>query len=306
MMSAQKSEAHGKLPRAWRFLKKPRHEQLRSLRFRWTSLKFRWAEIIANIPVPLLLPYGAWWLVRNDTTGRLVRKGQFESAELSFVERFLQPGMTALDLGAHHGLYTVLASKRVGRGGQVIAFEPSPRERKALRLHLLLNRCKNVSIQALALGDEEAESDLYVVDDWAAGCNSLRPPDVPAQTFTIRVQVARLDSWLAERRIDSVDFVKLDVEGAELAALKGASQLLSRQPRPVILAELQDVRTEPWGYRAKDAAAYVQSFGFRWFRLLSGGGLAPLPENLDQYEGNFVAVPEERMDQIKEINGSRP
>jgi hypothetical protein len=77
--------------------------------------------------------------------------------------------------------------------------------------------------------------------------------------------------------------------------------LLRQKTRPVILCELEDVRTEAWGYKAKDAAAFVASFGFRWFRPLSCGKLARLGDGCAQYERNFVAVPEERMTQFKEI-----
>jgi hypothetical protein len=53
---------------------------------------------------------------------------EFETAETGFVQKLLRPGITVLDVGAHHGLYTLLASRRVGRNGRVIAFEASPRE----------------------------------------------------------------------------------------------------------------------------------------------------------------------------------
>src|SRR5260370_10716997 len=104
-------------PRAWRFLHKPWPEKRR-------SFYLQWAQSFPNTPAPLRLPFGAWWLVRNDNAGRPITEGKFETAELAFVKRFLKPGMTVLDLGAHHGLYTLLASKCVGRDGRVIAFEP--------------------------------------------------------------------------------------------------------------------------------------------------------------------------------------
>jgi FkbM family methyltransferase len=301
------SNANGILPRAWRFLQKPWHEKAETLRIRWMGLPEQWRESIAEIPIPVRLPFGGWWLARNDNTRQPIRDGQFEIAELAFVERFLKPGMTVLDLGAHHGLYTLLACKRVGQQGRVIAFEPSPRERKALLLHIRLNRCKNVVVQGMALGNEETEASLYVVQGPETGCNSLRPPAVRSQTAAVLVQITRLDDWLRNSKIEQVDFIKLDVEGGELDALKGAVRLLGQRPRPVMLAELQDVRTKPWGYEAREVAELIARFGFRWFSITPDGRLKSLPENPRQYEGNFVAVPEERLGELKETtwNGTR-
>jgi FkbM family methyltransferase len=293
MKGSGKSAVDGTLPRAWRFLHRPWHEKAKSFIFRWTSLKSQLARLLSKIPVPVRLPFGAWWLARNDVLGGMLLGAGFENAERHFVERFLQPGMTVLDIGAHHGFYTLLASKRVAAFGKVISFEPSPRERRALRLHLLLNRCRNVIVERLALGDEENESDLYVVEDWDSGCNSLRPPNVQSATSRLRVRVSCLDSWLAKRDIGRVDFIKLDVEGAELAVLAGAARLLESRLRPVILVELQDIRTGPWGYRAKDIVSHLSAMGFKWFHLFGDGSLHDLDLALDVFDGNFVAWPKE-------------
>jgi FkbM family methyltransferase len=295
------TEANGKFPRAWRFLHKPWPEKARSVSFQLASLKSRWTKAVKNIRMPVRLPFGVWWMPRSDSLTKPLLANTFETEEIGFVERFLQPGMTVLDLGAHHGLYTLLASKRVGSRGKVISFEPSPRERRALRLHLVLNRCLNVKTQGLALGDNNYEADFYVVERWAAGCNSLRPPDVPATTSLRRVRVVRLDDWLTSHQIRHVDFIKLDVEGAELAALKGAAQLLALRPRPVILAEVQDVRTLPWGYPAKEIIEHLRDKGYKWFRVNGNGVAEELDVSVKGFEGNFVACPEEREGALLEL-----
>jgi FkbM family methyltransferase len=279
--------------RARRFARKPLLEKFRSIAFRAEALRSRWRDKMWTIPMPIRLPFGSWWIARNDHVGRPLRAGVFEKSELKFVEEYLKPGMTVLDLGAHHGLYTLLASKCVGASGKVFAFEPSPRERKSLRRHLFLNRCQNVALENLALGKENAEVDLYVVEEWAAGCNSLRPPDVSAKTSRTPVQVTRLDDWLNKTKIGPVGFVKLDVEGAELDALRGAEEFLTRVPRPVILAEVQDIRTAPWGYRAKEIIELLSQKRFQWFSITPAGGLQELDLTEESFDGNFVAIPEE-------------
>ncbi|MGA2430340.1 MAG: FkbM family methyltransferase, partial [Candidatus Acidiferrum sp.] len=264
-----------------------------SLSYRWYLVREFWARFIKRVSIPTLLPFGALWVAKNDHVGQPIRQGRFEVAEVRFVERFVKVGMTVLDIGAHHGFYTLLCSKRVGSGGRVVAFEPSPRERKALQLHLKLNRCRNVSVEPLALGNEDATGNLYVIEGRNTGCNSLKPPTAVGDIAPVSVRVARLDEWLRQRKLDRVDFIKVDVEGGELALLKGAAQLLERKPRPVILAEVQDVRTQPWGYRAKEIIDYLTLRGYKWFTPLPDGSIEELDVTATEFEGNFVAFPEE-------------
>src|SRR5271165_1844245 len=150
-----------------RFLAKPLREKIAAVRRRVSWQK-------EATPVAVRLPFGALWLARNDHIGQPVREGQFEKRETAFVKRWLQPRMTVLDIGAHHGYYTLLASRRVGGEGKVVAFEPSARERAAVLEHLKLNCCGNVLVEGLALGNEERETELYVVQGGQTGCNSLR------------------------------------------------------------------------------------------------------------------------------------
>jgi FkbM family methyltransferase len=257
------------------------------------SRPFRWLTQFFGIPQRVRLPFGSRWVARNDACGRMILRGRFENIESQFVERFLKPGMIVLDIGAHHGYYTLLASQKVGPEGCVIAFEPSPRERRRLLQHLRMNSCANVRIEEMALGDAKGRAEFHIVKGKETGCNSLRPPEVRQSTAT-EVEVARLDDYLRQKDLAVVDFVKMDVEGAELAVLKGATHFLERRPRPVIFCEVQDVRTRAWGYPARDIVEFLRGKGFRWYILSAQGIAQPLPFDQVEYDGNFVAVPEER------------
>jgi FkbM family methyltransferase len=196
--------------------------------------------------------------------------------ETGFVSRLLRRDMTVVDIGAHHGLYTLLASKRVGWDGHVIAIEPSPRECARLEKHLRLNRCSNVELVPCAAGEDPGETDLFLVDGFNDWCKCLRPPAIAEPTRTVRVRVRRVDEILSELRISRVDFVKLDVEGAELSVLYGAMRLLKRAPRPAILAEVQDIRTAAWGYPAREIIQFLVRMDFRWFAIAAKGALLPI------------------------------
>ena len=269
-----------------RFATKPWRDKFR-------SFGFRWIRYLPGIPLPLRLPFGVWWLAENDFAGAALLEGRFEDPERAFVARFLKPGMTVLDIGAHKGLYSLISALKIGPSGHVYAFEPSPRERKRLNQHIRLNRCRNVSVFEFALGESEGSADLFVVQGTETGCNSLRRPDVAQPVRSVRVPVKVLDEVLREQRISAVDFMKLDVEGAELGVLKGSTQLLRGPHRPVMLCEVQDQRTAPWGYPAIEIIEYVCSFGYSWFELDETGATRPLPMSEMHYDGNFVAVPKE-------------
>ena len=289
------TETGGILPRAWRFWQKPWRDK--SL-----AVGVRWRKWLPWIPFPIRLSFGSWWLVRQNQMGESLfwyRSFVGEEAGFRFLERFLQSGMMVFDAGAHEGYYTLFASKRVGRGGKVIAFEPSPRERKALRWHVLINRCWNVRIHGLALGNESEEAELHVVNGAQTGLNSLKPPAVPGKTRTLRVQVTSLDDWLRVRNLGRVDFIKLDVEGAELSVLNGARELLRRRPRPVILAEVEDVRTQPWGYRAREIVVTLDALEYEWFQPELNGRLVPIGPGREGFQANnLVAIPKERREEV--------
>jgi FkbM family methyltransferase len=262
------------------------------------GLRFHGKGTFPNFPIPVRLPFDAWWLAWNDVVGKAVLKGSFEKAECDFLSRFLQPGMTVLDVGAHHGFYALLASRRVGNSGRVFAFEPSPRERKKLGWHLRWNRCSNVEMIAAAVGARAGQAELFVAAGRETGCNSLRLPAVRGTPEKVSVPVDTLDDFLSRRGVEHVDFLKLDVEGAELSALRGAQNLVSRSPRPVVLVEVSDLRTAAWGYAASDILKQLSDRGYRWFEPREGGWLVPAPLDAGHYNRNFVAIPEEAIDQF--------
>jgi FkbM family methyltransferase len=280
--------------RVGRFLASP-------LKAKYITMALRARRVFPEMPIPLRLPYGAWWLAEKGALDHELMYNGFEETEMRFVRRLLRPGMTVLDIGAHHGLYTLLAAKRVGRRGRVIAFEPSPRERRRLAKHVRLNRCRNVEVEACALGNESGEADLFLVAGFRDWGNSLRPPAVAEPTRKVSVPVRRLDDVLAELGVEHVDFIKLDAEGGELAVLEGARKLLQTAPRPAILAEVEDVRTRPWGYPAREIMQLLARWNYRWFALSEMGALYPASPDDESYDANFVALPHERAEEFQQM-----
>jgi Methyltransferase FkbM domain len=136
-----------------------------------------------------------------------------------------------------------------------------------------------------------------VVSEFEDWCNSLRPPAVKRSTSKIRAEVKRADDLLPELGITRVDFMKVDIEGAELSFFKGAARIL-RELRPAVLAEVQDSRTKAWGYTAGDILEFLVALNYRWFRVTETGGLQPISTNGGRYDANFVALPLERTNEF--------
>jgi FkbM family methyltransferase len=283
--------------RARKFLSKPASAK-------YAAFARRVRRIFPRIRIPLRLPFGAWWIAGSGAIDRELLTNGFENAELTLVEKLLQTGMTVLDIGAHHGLYTLLASKRVGSTGKVVAFEPSARERTRLLRHLRLNNSHNVTLEPMALGSEAGEADFFLVDYFEDACNSLRPPTVHSTTHRVRVPVFRLDDVLEKLGVRTVDFMKLDVEGAERDVLAGAPRLLTSSPRPLILVEVSDLRTSPWGYDAREILQSLVQLGFETFTFSPKGTIRPISAELCSYDSNVLAIPSERSEEtLKHLVG---
>lgn len=280
--------------RMWRFLGS-------SNRAKYITLAQRARCVFPNLPIPLRLRFGAWWMAEKSALDHELMFNKFEAAEMNFVERVLRPGMTVVDAGAHHGLYSLLAAKCVGQNGTVVAFEPSPRECERVINNLRVNRTTNVWLLQCALGNQVGKAQLFLGDGFQDWCNSLRPAGVPDPTHVVEVPLRRLDDMLAELGIAEVDFLKMDVEGAELSLLQGASKLLGCAPRPAILAEVQDIRTLAWGYPAKEIVNYLALLNYKWFSIDADGGLRAMLGDEEKYEGNLVALPAERTEDFLEL-----
>jgi FkbM family methyltransferase len=223
--------------------------------------------------------------------------------DLRFLWRFLKPGMTFLDVGAYHGVYSVIAAKKLRCSGRVVAFEPSPRERQRMLRHLRYNGTESVTLEPYALAAEEGTASLSVVIDGYTTMNSLRPPAIDQATKQMTVDTVSLDGYLHRKKIERVDLMKIDTEGGEVDAFRGADQLLSRV-RPLIICEVLDLVTRAWGYAAEDIMKLLQSYNYEWYDILVDGSPRPhLPKAEYAEVKNYLAVPREKKNLISSNSG---
>jgi FkbM family methyltransferase len=199
----------------------------------------------------------------NDQLGRdILRDEHFEDTFRREVLAALQPGMTALDIGANFGYYSVLFAHAVGPAGRVVAFEPNPVMLTELQHNLALNHFANVTVQPVALSDREGELEFCCPTPGREGHGSLRPNESFTVQQTIRVRCRPLDAVCDELRLPAVDVIKLDAEGAELMVFQGAPRLLSGPRRPRLFFECSELLCRTFGHSAFDVLSLVAGHGY--------------------------------------------
>ncbi len=138
----------------------------------------------------------------------------------------INKGDYILEAGAYTGLFTVFASKKVGRAGKVISFEPDPYNRIMLKRNLELNKVKNVIIVNKGLYSKD---DQLPFDIQSIGSNivSLNTPFHNRKTIN-HIAVTTADSELKRLKINKIDLVTMDIEGAEIEAMQGFKETIKK------------------------------------------------------------------------------
>lgn len=230
---------------------------------------------------------------REELSRCLYVQGSYEPNQIYFLLNTLRPGDTFLDVGAHTGVYSMIAAKQVGQRGRVIAVEPSRREFERLVSHLRLNRLANVNAVNAALSDREGEAELKVAGEPYTGHNTLGH-FAYEETWLERIEkvkTATMDSLTAALDLTRLDMIKIDVEGSEMAILHGAENTLKRY-RPALLFENPDKPSSPKNEQAEKVWALLKQAGYRLHAYgLDTGTVIPC----DDYPGpeftDFVATP---------------
>jgi FkbM family methyltransferase len=264
-----------------------------------------WAYLRKYHPAqPLIAALGADLKVRiypKDVLGRYIYiDGVFERDCWNFVKRFLQPDMVVFDLGANFGQYTLLAARCVGEHGRVHSFEPSHRIFGELQFNVELNglseRC---TLNRLAVSDVAGTARLSRYEEGAEVYGSLGTHQRSEASIVgyEEVQTVRLDNYIEKNHIDHIDFIKMDIEGAELLALRGAGEWLARKNAPTILLEMGDVNTVGFGYKSSCIWDYLEGLGYRLYSLgPQGESLREAKRPTDsRWAMNLVASREERV-----------
>jgi FkbM family methyltransferase len=160
---------------------------------------------------------------------------EVERAEEIFYINYLREGMTVFDVGACIGELSLLFARFVGNSGRVYSFEASTRTYQRLAKIIELANRPHIVLNHAAVAEKQGLVDLHVYDDSHSGWNSLTAR--PLENYGIhvkpeyveKVRAVTIDSYCHENNISQIDLLKIDVEGAELQVLQGASRMLQNK-----------------------------------------------------------------------------
>jgi len=226
---------------------------------------------------------GGWWWTWRWRFEVLMGWNELDSVQRC--RELIRPGMTVIDVGAHIGYYTRRFSEWVGSTGRVFAFEAHPENCAILRANLPAALYHNVEILPRALSDQTGKLRLYVSP--GSSNHSLLPGYTEAHE-TIEVETTTLDSFLAERGIQGVDFIKIDVEGAEPLVLAGSTQTLACSPGLAMLVEYNPRALRCGGLAPEKFVQHLQQAEFRVQVILPNAALGQISELLADEVVNLV------------------
>ena len=192
---------------------------------------------------------------------RLHCAGTIGVAEKDALQRIVRPGMTALDVGANLGLYTVLLSRLVGPAGRVIAFEPDPHHFALLKRNCALNGCTNVEAHNMALGSGSGRFVLHK-EILNSGNHFLGASGCRHSPSEVEVDVASVDEFLPMLQ---PDLVKIDVQGWEVEVLRGMRRMLTASPHIALYLEFWPFGLRRAGYSPDELLELLAEQNFRLY-----------------------------------------
>lgn len=233
--------------------------------------------VIENFDHNLKLKINPSW----DMSFSIYWSGFHEFHEFLFLNNHLNGDMVFVDIGANLGEYSVFAARRVAK---VLAFEPLPKMQVLLKESILLNNFTNVQIFPYGLSDKEQMLTIHEIDNSHEGLSTF----FPGERITRHVHEVPLKSFDAEFSsfgVSKIDFIKVDIEGGELYALKGARKAIEKYS-PDVMIEINGPTYHAAGYSIKDVYEFFQTLGYKPFEINKHGSL--VPSELAPVFGNIV------------------
>jgi FkbM family methyltransferase len=219
--------------------------------------------------------------------------GTFEAGTTQVLGRLLRSDDVTFDIGANIGWYTTFFALHAPRG-HCHAFEPQPAVFNELVANCDLNGlAANVTLNNVGVGEREGNATIHAFGDGHHGHASLAPV-LGEPVRSTACWITTLDQYRRAHSVERIDFVKVDVEGAELMVLKGAESVFQLDPSPIWLLEINVDTSRVFGYTPLDLLQFLaERDDFRFFRIVGAWGqLVPMNRLEDcAHADNVLCVP---------------
>lgn len=222
----------------------------------------------------------------------------YETTDSAMIMRLVSPNDCVIDIGANMGWYSINIAKTYPQS-KVHAFEPIPKTYSFLEQNIKLNQLTNVASHPFGLSNERKDLTFYFYPEGSGNASSANLSErTDAELVTCHVEL--LDDFVRANKLH-VDFIKCDVEGAELFAFQGATETLQRD-KPIVFTEMLRKWAAKFDYHPNEIIELFTSLGYRCF-YADGSTLTELAEMTDDtVETNFFFLHSEKhADLISEL-----
>lgn len=247
------------------------------------------------------VPYiGSFQTPKADHVGQLLEEGTFEGREQAFLWLYLRPGDTFFDCGAHAGLFSCIAAKRFNNHGEIVGFEPNPVCLDLYQKNLEALGCTCFKALDVGLSDTAGTAELLLGKPGMSAFSTFAQDAAEMTQINGEAVIGRdkvlvpqrsLDALLPELQTESVSLAKLDVEGWEVAVLKGAEQSIRAGKFPLWMIEFTEANAAAAGTSTRELRTLLEDFGYTLCRFdATNFRLVPEPAHLTYPYINLFAV----------------
>jgi FkbM family methyltransferase len=188
----------------------------------------------------------------------------YELNNINFINNYLQKDMTAIDIGAHIGLLSVIISQKIGKNSKCYSFEPTPSTFGLLKQTIKINGKENVVTPfQMAVSDKVGKTKFYITDIEAHNSNSLSVSHREnANEHPVDIDVTTIDAFVKQNNLSQLDFLKIDAEGAEYAVLKGSKESIEKF-RPLILLAIHPQFVKNFGDNLSSIWDFLSQYNYK-------------------------------------------
>lgn len=200
----------------------------------------------------------------------------YEPTETNLVRSQINKGDIVVDMGANIGYYTLIFAELVGGDGKVFAFEPDPDNFSLLSKNVKENKFDNIVLVNKAVSDINGKTKLYLSED---NKGDHRIYDSGENRDSVVVDVVYLDDFLSEYK-NKIDFIKMDIQGAEGNALNGMINILKNNKKIKILAEFWPMGLDNFCFNSRNFLETLEDCGFNIYEIQATGLIKTTKEEM--------------------------